>query len=110
MKHKIPKEIYLPHIHYTVHIRQFVKTPPELNHALAYVQSNDKDSCTIYMDLKSKPTPGGLSHELVHVLQFICLNRNIEFTAELEHCGYIMNYLMNRIMDFEYYAPHTTKS
>lgn len=91
------KKIYLPHIHYTVHVKQF-QPHKDLENALAYVQNNGPNNCTLFIDLKQKIVPADLAHELVHVLQFICLARNINFTLEQEHMGYIMHYLMGRIM------------
>jgi hypothetical protein len=39
---------------------------------------------------------------LIHVLQFICVDRNMDFTVETEHMGYLMHYLMGQVLGFEY--------
>ncbi len=45
------QNIYLPHINYTVKVRQF-KTPPDgLERALAYVEHDDSNTCTMYLDM-----------------------------------------------------------
>lgn len=90
--------IYLPHIHYTVRVRQIRRRPEGLANALAYVLHDNPNQCTLYLDRKKRIIPGDLAHELVHVLQFICLDRNISFTQEQEHMGYIMHYLMGRVL------------
>ena len=88
-------KIYLPHLNYTVEVKLF-KTPPEsLENALAYVQSNGQHSCSLYIGKTYKPAD--LAHELIHVLQFIALARNIDFKLEQEHFGYLMHYLMIKI-------------
>lgn len=93
-------KIYIPHIHYTVFVKE-AKTPPEeISNAKAWVISEDRNSCTLYIE--KKPNPCQLAHELVHVLQRICLNRNITFTLEQEHMGYLMDFLMGKILGFEY--------
>lgn len=96
-----PSSIYIPHIHYTVRVKNF-KPHPNIDNAQAYVEHDDKNTCTLYMNLKRKPTPGDLAHELIHVLQFICLDRNINFTLEQEHIGYLMGYLMAQILGYHY--------
>lgn len=99
---EIEKEmkIYLPHINYTVTVKQLKNPPEELLHCQAYAESIDKNNCIVYLDLKKKINAGDLAHELVHVLQFICLNRNINFTLEQEHMAYIMHYLMGKILGY----------
>lgn len=95
-------KIYLPHLHYTIHVKQIPKRPL-IENAKAYVQSHGKLACTIFLDRKAKRMdPADLAHELIHVLQFICLERNIDFTLEQEHMGYIMHFLMGKIMGREY--------
>ena len=91
-----PKEIYLPHINYTVRVRQFKKAPQQLPNARAYVESLDDHSCTLYIE--NKPHPCDLAHEVVHVLQFIALSRNMDFKLEQEHFGYMMQYIMGQVL------------
>ena len=71
-----------------------------MENALAYVENIDNNSCAIF--LGKKDSSGDIAHELVHVLQFICLARNIDFRLEKEHMGYIMHYLMGRILGNEW--------
>lgn len=93
-------KIYLPHIHYTVFVRRFKKAPQETRSALAYVKYIDDNSCAIYLGKEN--LAGDIAHELVHVLQYICLARNINFNLEMEHMGYIMHYLMGRILGYKW--------
>lgn len=93
-------KIYLAHIHYTVNVRKFKDAPEEVPNALAYVRRLDENSCVVY--LSGKQNPGDVAHELTHVLQNICLARNIEFSLEREHMGYIMHYLMGKILGYQW--------
>ena len=89
-------KIYLPHIHYTVYVRTFKKAPDSVSSALAYTENIDNNSCAIYLGKKCHV--GDVAHELIHVLQFICLARNMDFRLEQEHMGYLMQYLMGRLL------------
>lgn len=94
----VRKDIFIPHLNYVVKVRQF-KTPPEdCHHSLAYVQSHGQHGCTLYIDLKKSCSPMDLAHEIVHILQFICMWRNIDFKIEQEHMGYLMQWLMGEIV------------
>jgi len=97
-------KIKIPHLGYTVNVRQIKKIPAYLTsrNVHAYVQKEDSNSCTIYLNLKKKIEAGDLAHELIHVLQYICHDRNIDFNTETEHMGYLMHYLMGRCMGMEY--------
>lgn len=88
-------KIYLPHLHYTVFVRRFKRVPEGLTIAEAYVKKLDNHSCAIYLPKKNEP--GDLAHELIHVLQFICESRNMDFCLEREHMAYLMHYLFGRI-------------
>ena len=46
--------------------------------------------------------PGDVAHELIHVLQFICADRNMDFVREQEHMAYIMHYLMGKVYGHTY--------
>lgn len=91
--------IYLPHLNYTLKVKKF-KVCAEMPNALAWVEHTDSNTCTLYLD--KKYTPGDLAHELVHVLQFIALDRNLRFELEQEHFGYMMQYFMGEILGYEW--------
>lgn len=93
-------KIYLPHLNYTIFVKPFKKAPDVMPNALTYCERINNKSCNIYVSKKN--IPGDLAHELVHVLQFICIDRNIDFTSETEHMGYLMHYLMGQIMGYEW--------
>lgn len=94
------KDIYLPHINYTVRVRDLRPAPKEIAAAKAWIRRNDRHSCTIY--LPKNETSCGVAHELVHALQYICADRHIDFTAEMEHMAYLMQYLMARILGYSW--------
>lgn len=39
-----------------------------------------------------------VAHEVIHVLGEICIDRHITFTNEKEHMGYLMQYILGRII------------
>lgn len=95
------KKIYIPHLHYTVKVRQF-KPLEDRKTAKAYVLWIDTNSCELYMDFKKPLLPGNVAHELIHVLQNISEDRGLHFARETEHFGYLMHYLMGEVMGYKY--------
>jgi hypothetical protein len=93
-------KIYIPHLNYTITVKEPKNPPKELYNPKAWVHSEGSKGCTMY--ITKKPLPSDLAHEVVHVLQFICLNRNIDFTTEQEHMGYLMQYIMGEILGYEW--------
>lgn len=95
-------KVYLPHINYTVFIKTFEKSPKELSSAKAYTAKGaDGKSCVMY--LPKKVTPGTVVHEVVHVLRYICEDKNMSFLLEEEHMAYIAQYITNEALGYEYY-------
>lgn len=88
-------KIYLPHLNYTVYVRRFKKPPKEAPNALAYTKSDDMYSSTIFVSKKMRLQD--IAHELVHVLQFICVDKSMDFIQEQEHMAYIMGFLFKKI-------------
>ena len=97
----IDMKIYLPHLHYTIFVKVFTKKPPQLLHAKAYTEHTDSNTCTLFLE-KKRESPGDVAHELIHVLQFICEDRDMIFTLEREHMAYLMHYLMGKILGYEW--------
>ena len=93
-------KIYLPHINYTVRIQPHKAAPARIAGAGAWICSDDKYGCTIY--LRPNETPSGVAHELVHALRYICIERLMDFTAESEHMAYIMQHLMGQVFGYEW--------
>ncbi len=94
------KKIYLPHINYTIELKEAKNPPEEVPNAKNWVTSYGQKGCAMYID--KKPNPADLAHEVTHVLQFICLNRNIDFKLEQEHMGYLMQYIMGEILGYKW--------
>lgn len=95
-------KIYIPHLHYTVYVRKFKKPPDGVPNAQAFARNIDDHSCEIFLPKREKQSPGDVAHELIHVLQFIALSRNLDFKLEQEHFGYLMHYLMGKVLGFSY--------
>ena len=94
--------IDLPHINYKIHVKEYKSPPDSIPNALAYVKRNDMYSCTIFIKKGQRKVAPDLAHELIHVMQFICLDRNIDFCTETEHMGYTMHYLLGKIMGYKW--------
>lgn len=94
------KTVYLPHINYTVRFRPFKKPPPSIANAHAWIRRDNNCGCTIY--LPKNETPGGLAHELIHALCYICRDRCMDFDQEFEHMAYLMQYLMGKALRYEW--------
>lgn len=93
-------KIYIPHLNYTIIVKEPKNPPEELYNPKAWVKSESSKSCTLFVN--KKPNPADLAHEVVHVLQFICLHRNIDFKTEQEHMGYLMHYIMGKVLGYEW--------
>lgn len=97
------QDISIPHLGYTVRVRDINRYKGEKpNKALAFVEPTGFNSCTIHLNLLKVVTPGCLAHELIHVLQFMCIDRNMDFVRETEHMAYLIHYLMGVILGYEW--------
>lgn len=100
------QDIELPHINYTVRIRAYGRPPRAFEGVEAWVERTSKWACTVH--LKKDALASTVAHELVHVLQFICLDRHMDFILEQEHMAYIMQYLMMTIGGGRWERPKNT--
>lgn len=98
------KRILIPHLAYTVNVKEPGKNKPITN-AVAWVEWDSDNECSLYIKQPIKPYQvPTLAHELVHVLQHISEARGIHFASEREHLGYLMQWLMNEVLGYSYYA------
>lgn len=88
--------IYLPHINYYVQVK-FLSGKTVFK---AVTKKDSENQCTIFLSKREKNNSPLIAHELVHVLQFICDSRLIDFVHEQEHLGYIMQFLLGRILGY----------
>ena len=59
----------------------------------------------IKLHFRSKPKNidfPSVAHEVIHSLQWIAKDRGIDFIKEEEHFAYLMQYILNRILNLEY--------
>lgn len=99
-------EIIIPHLAYTVEILDIKKAKGNDLYKLGFFHAitlKYKNKSIIYMKLplKRQHIPV-LAHELTHVIQNICADRDIDAVQEQEHCAYMMQYLLGKIMGYEY--------
>lgn len=67
--------------------------------------TEDKDRHTAVIVFRKTPTDlegGTVAHEIMHALQYMCRRRNICMEDELEHMGYLMQYIFNEIYGRKY--------
>lgn len=96
------RTIQIPHLNYTVKVRP-MKPHPDSGTAVAWTHHVDRHNSVLY--LPKHPSPGLVAHEITHVLQHICSVRHIEFVRETEHMGYLVQYLVGRILGYEWSRP-----
>jgi hypothetical protein len=97
------KNIYIQHLGYTIHVKDIKEADNPKDFAM-FVEREDRNNCIMYLTKKKwvlKDIPA-LSHEIVHVLQFIADSRSIDMTFEQEHMGYLMQYIMCELLGYEY--------
>ena len=99
MKFK-PKTVYLPHINYTVKFRLFKKPPETISNAIVWIKRDDANSCTIFSPAKTLPS--SLAHEIMHAIQYICIDRHMRIENEIEHTAYLMQYLLGQALGYEW--------
>lgn len=100
-------KIYLPHINYTLHVKDISKGKGEVKEYLktkvaCHIKINECMS-EIYVKLPIKQKDvTTLCHELIHVLQNISHTFDINFSNEEEHFAYMFQYMLNKILGYEY--------
>jgi len=99
-------KIQIPHINYTVTIKDINKTNKInifKNKPTGLAEQVDKNNAIIYLPKKiSHYHHGIVGHEIIHVLQFIAEDRNMNFILEQEHFAYIFMYLFGEICGYGY--------
>lgn len=96
-------KIYLPHIHYTVLVKDISLYRGDPERGNAFCVRVDKNTSEVFIKTPVKVTDfPTLGHELVHVLKNICDDRNMNFLEETEHMGYVMQYLLCQVMGLKY--------
>lgn len=103
------KKIYIPHLFYTVYICDKSKATGRVK---KYLKDENMNACReisgshasriwIKMPIKPVEVPT-LAHEIVHVLQHIAKERDIDFKDEEEHFAYLMQYILNEALNYEF--------
>lgn len=100
-------KITIPHIFYTIEVKD-TKNPPKdikefLDKGFIACIAKGKNRSRLYIKhpIRNSDIPT-LCHELIHILQHICKERDILFTNEEEHCAYMFQYMLNEILGYEY--------
>lgn len=64
--------------------------------------TNKNTSCIIFKNTPTDMESAAVAHEIIHALQFMYRRRNIRMEEELEHMGYLMQYIFNEIYNRKY--------
>jgi hypothetical protein len=91
--------IHIAHLNFTVKVRA-MKPHPDGNRSVAWTDNVDRHNSVLY--LPDMLSPGLVAHEVTHVLQQICAVRSIDFVRETEHMGYLMQYLVGKILGYSW--------
>lgn len=100
-------KIKINHIGYTVTIKKrqdFLKSErydSSFDRCPCVCERADSNNSIIYID-NPKKNIVSLAHEVLHVIQYICSDRHIDFIDEKEHCAYMLHYILNTIIGDEY--------
>lgn len=96
------KEIYIPHINYTVRLCDISRAEgldkQLLNKYIALTRA-DGSSSTIYfrfpIEVRDLPL---LCHEIMHVIEYISVDYGIVIQEEKEHVAYLFQYILKELM------------
>ncbi len=96
-------KIYLPHINYTVHFYsgKDVLRIFDDQEGKAWTAKGEKESI-ISVRKEKDAMAGVIAHEIIHVLQNIADDRGMDFVSETEHFGYLMQYILGKILGYEW--------
>ena len=94
-------KIELPHINYIVEVVPITKKNAKLS-KIAETEKFDNKSVIRIPFPPKRHEISTVVHEIIHVLRFICEDRNMDFTLESEHMAYIATHILNKIMSLEY--------
>ena len=103
MKKEDNMNIYLDHLYYRIEViftsSKFLDRKG-IECACEYIQNG-----YIKLHLRSKPKSinfPSVAHEVIHCLQWIAKDRGMDFIREEEHFAYMMQFILNRIFNYEY--------
>ena len=91
-------KIYLPHIHYTVILKDAYHKDMGIQPSCERVNF---ESCILWIPKKHRKATT-VAHEAMHACQYIAEARSINMISEQEHMAYIMGYIVAKIMGYEF--------
>ena len=91
-------KIYIHHLVYTIHIKD--KYHKHMGN-LPSCERMDNNNCILWLPKKIRREVTTVAHEVMHVLQYIAEARDINMTAEQEHMGYLMQYIMAKVLQIK---------
>lgn len=92
------KEIDIPHLNYKVGVMTRAHKDMQKQPSCERVS---KSKCILWIPKQYKNQVTVIAHEVIHALQFIASDRSIDMIAEQEHMGYLMQYIMARVLGYK---------
>lgn len=97
------KKVYLPHIRYTVIFADMKYLVNEEIKGSGFTTKTGEYECMVFLEdiektVKDISLMPYIAHELTHVIQFICIDMNMQIQEEQEHTAYIMHYLFEQLI------------
>jgi len=98
--------IEVPHLAYQIKYGINTTDPywMEDRHVKMFAENTNRHTASIFF--KKQPKMENVfivAHEVMHCLQYMCRNRNIDMARESEHMAYLMQYILGHIMGYRKY-------
>lgn len=96
-------EIFLDHLFYRIEVS--FSSADFLNQRGHECATEYVENGYIKLHFREKPKDihfPSVAHEVLHCIQFIAKDRGIDIIEEREHCAYMMQYILNRILKMHY--------
>jgi len=91
------KIIKIPHLDYTIVVEN--KDKGDRDHSDAYTKHVCYGEVLLKIKMPIGPTRASyLLHEIIHILQFICEDKGMSFTTEIESMAYLSDWLFKEII------------
>lgn len=99
------KIINLPHLTYQVYFYTGKDIPKNCSNegSIAWTVKGENSSAVCIRE-KIDAQPTLLAHEIMHVLQFLAHERNMDFLQEQEHFAYLMQFLLAEMLGVKLYS------
>ena len=100
------KEIKIPHLKYTIQVRDLSELKGVKKKGGGYTAIVDENTACIFIEdlketVKHIENIPHIAHEVMHVIQIICENFGMSIENEQEHTAYLMFYILEEIIKYD---------